>query len=425
MLNRFKRVLQTELIQSSFYSAIATAIRIATAFLMSKIIAIYLGPSGLGLIGQLTNFVTIMLVISGGSISNGIIKYIAEYQSTAPDKIKEVMSTGLRIVVFSGLFSAIFLLTFSEFLAKWLLVDEDYYLIFVIFGCTIILYGLNAFLLAILNGLKNYKTYNLINGIVSLLGLIISFLFIRLWEVKGALIATVTSQSVVFVFTIFLLRKQPWLKWTNFDLNIKREYLVKLSKFMLMTLVATACLPVGQMYIRTKVITTLSLADAGILESVNRISNVYLLFITTSLTTYFLPKLSELTDKTALRQEIYKSYKIIVPMVVACSGCIYLFRHIIIALLFTGDFKAAEDLLAFQLIGDVFKIASWLLTIQMVAKAMVRQYIMTEILSCGSLVALSMFFLGKFGLIGITAAYALNYVLYFILMVMLFRKMLF
>ena len=58
---------------------------------------------------------------------------------------------------------------------------------------------------------------------------------------------------------------------------------------------------------------------------------------------------------------------------------IYVLRDIAILILFTEEFMPMSDLFFYQLIGDIFKIASWLLGYLMIAKAMTRIFIITEI----------------------------------------------
>lgn len=64
----------------------------------------------------------------------------------------------------------------------------------------------------------------------------------------------------------------------------------------------------------------------------------------------------------------------------------------------------------------MFKIGSWLLAYLMLAKALTKEYIITEILFSVTLIFLSRWFIGQYGVIGATYAFALNYGLYWILM---------
>ncbi|MCV5682737.1 O-antigen flippase, partial [Escherichia coli] len=76
--------------------------------------------------------------------------------------------------------------------------------------------------------------------------------------------------------------------------------------------------------------------------------------------------------KQELRKEILQGYKILLPIVIVCGLIIYLLRDFIIYLLFSDSFTPMKPLFTWQIIGDVFKIASWLLAYVMLAKAMTR-----------------------------------------------------
>lgn len=92
----------------------------------------------------------------------------------------------------------------------------------------------------------------------------------------------------------------------------------------------------------------------------NRISGLYLLFVTTSFSVYYLPKLSEIKTQVLLK-EIIKTYKIITPIIVISLILIFLLKNLVINVLFTKEFYPMKDLFFWQLLGDFFKIMSWIL----------------------------------------------------------------
>lgn len=53
------------LIKTSVLSAIATIIQVISGFIVTKVIAVYVGPAGLAIIGQLQNFINLVLLASG------------------------------------------------------------------------------------------------------------------------------------------------------------------------------------------------------------------------------------------------------------------------------------------------------------------------------------------------------------------------
>lgn len=152
---------------------------------------------------------------------------------------------------------------------------------------------------------------------------------------------------------------------------------------------------------------------------------MYLMVITSSFSVYYLPRLSELTDRLELRREIFKAYKVIVPMLLAGFTLVYLLRYVVIRILFTPEFLPMENLFAWQMAGDFFKICSWLLAFLMVAKSMTKTFISTEIFFSMGFVLLGFLFMRWNGVVGLTQAYFVNYILYMGSMVILFRKLIY
>jgi PST family polysaccharide transporter len=91
------------------------------------------------------------------------------------------------------------------------------------------------------------------------------------------------------------------------------------------------------------------------------------MIITTSLGVYYLPRLSEIQDNNELKKEIFHGYKIIIPIVLMMSLMIFLLKEYIVLIAFSDKFMPMMELFKWQLIGDVIKIASWLLAYLMLA----------------------------------------------------------
>ncbi len=413
-----------DLIKTSILTSLSTAVKIASAFVINKVIALYIGPSGLALTGQFVNFVSIVLGFSNGGTNSGIVKYVAEYRED-PEKRAKILSTSLAMSLLCSLVLTIFILAFHRSLALHLLKGTEYTSIFIIFGITLVIFSINSSLVSILNGYKEIRKFVALNITASIIGLIITSILVCLFKLYGSLLAIVVSQTLIFFVTIFFITRSEWFKLSNFTKGFDRASLLNLSKFSLMALVSTATVPTAQIIIRNYITEHISIDAAGYWQGVWKISEVYLLVVTTSLSVYYLPRLSELLGKEELRKEIFSGYKILLPVVLALAIMIYLFRELIVIILFTREFMPMADLFTFQLTGDVLKIASWLLSFLMVAKAMTKLYVITELCFISSFVIFSILFLNRFGLVGVTYAYALNYLLYLITMIYFFRDYIF
>ena len=408
------------LIKTSVLTAISTIIKIISGFVINKVVAIYVGPSGLAIIGQLQNFMELIITFSNGAITNGVVKYTAEYQTI--EQKKRIFSTSIIISFVCSLLISIFLFGFSEYLSEFILKDVQYSSVFVVFGATIFLFALNTVFMSILNGQKEIKKYILVNIAGSIFSLFFTSFLIMQLNLMGALYALVVNQSVIFFVTLAFVLKSSWFKFEYFIQGIDKDSLSKLSRYSLMAITSALTVPVSHLMIRNYIGENLGWDNAGYWQGIWYISTMYLMLVTTSLGVYYLPKLSGITDNIELKKEIYSGYKIIMPIVIVMSILIFLLKEYIILVAFSDKFMPMMDLFAWQLIGDVIKIASWLLAYLMLAKAMTKIFIYTEIGFSALFVLLSIYFIDTFGLIGITYAFSLNYFLYLIVMIFIFRK---
>ncbi|WDF62899.1 O-antigen translocase [Flavobacterium sp. KACC 22763] len=413
-----------KLIKTSLYSAITTFIRIASGFIANKIVAIFTGPAGVAVIGQFTNFVAIILTVSNGAINTGVVKYTAEYENNEL-KQKKMLSTALRISMFCSFFFGFFLFIWANYFSNLILKNSIYNNAIRVLGITIIFYSLNNLLISILNGKSEIKKYTIVNTFGSLVGLIFTVLLVYFCKIEGALYSIVLSQSIVFFITLFFVIKSNWFSWSYFKYSFDKTLAKKLGGFSLMALVSVFTAPVVQILLRDMVISKIGLDAAGYWQGMMKVSDGYLLLITTALSTYYLPKLSSLKEDKDLRNEILYGYKIIMPVVFISCLLIYFSRLFIIKLLYTNSFVEMEQLFLYQLIGDFFKIAAWLISYLMLAKAMTKLFIITEIVFSLTYLIFGYICVDVFGLIGLTIAFVINYFIYFIFMLSYFRKLIF
>ena len=255
-----------------------------------------------------------------------------------------------------------------------------------------------------------------------LIVLIFTTLLIVWLGLEGALIALVTNQSVILLIVLWMLRKHPIIKVVNFKQKFDTPEAKKLAGFAAMAIATSLTAPVSHLIIRNYIGETLSWMDAGYWQAMWYISTMYLMVVTTTLSVYYLPKLSETTDKAELRKELRQGYKVIMPIVIFLSVTVFMLKDFIILILFTEEFKPMRDLFLWQLVGDVAKVASLLMAYLMHAKAMIKTYISTEFIFSISFVLLSIWFVDQFGLLGMSYSFAVNYAVYLIVVFIVTRR---
>lgn len=403
------------LIKTSLLNAIAVVIKMATMLGLNKILAIYVGPAGYAAIGNFQNAVQMITTFASGAINTGVVKYTAEYYDEE-EKQRQVWRTAGTIAVLGSICTGIIVSVFSKQIALWFLDDESYSIVFIWFSVSLVFFIFNTLLLAILNGKKEIHRYIVANIAGSLFSLAVTSLLAIQFGLLGALTALAIFPSFSFVVTLYLCYKADWFKFSYLFGGLDKKVLINLSKYTAMALTSAACVPVSHILIRTHLGDTLGWEAAGYWEAMWRLSGAYLMLVTTTLSLYYLPRLSELKEPSEIKKEILQGYKIILPVAAACGLVIYLLRDFIIGVLFTEDFIPMRELFAWQMIGDTLKIGSWILAYLMLGKAMMKLFITTEIIFAASFYCLTLLLTNIMGLEGVTLAHAVNYAVYWIVM---------
>lgn len=401
------------LLKTSILNGIAVLIKTATLFLLNKILAVYIGPNGYAMVGQYQNFIQIITTFSGNSINTAVIKYTAEYGDDKQKQHQIWKNAGTTVFIFSIFLSlSIFLL--SETLAILVFGEVEYKYILNWFAFFLLFFNLNTLLIAILNGKKEISRLVIANISGSIIALALTTFLVIQYNLSGALISLSIYQSIAFFITLAICIKTDWFKLNLLFGRIQYDILKNFSSYALMALVSALCIPLSQMYIRDYIISEYSQEYAGYWEAMIRLSAGYLMLITTTLSVYYLPRLSELKTRESIKKEVFYGYKTIFPFVIIFGLTIFILRIEVIDLLFSSQFRKMETLFLWQIIGDSLKIGSWILAYLMLSKKMTKLFIITEIVFSVSYVILTLIFTYLYGFEGTSISYMVNYGVYWI-----------
>lgn len=404
------------LIKTSLLNGISVVIKMMTLLGLNKVLAIYVGPIGYAALGQFQNAVQMITSLASGAINTGVTKYTAEYHNDEC-KQQKVWRTAGTVTLIGSLIAAVLVCLLNRSLARWFLNDENLGSVFLWFAATLVFFVFNTLLLAILNGKKEIKLYVIANISGSLFALLVTTIMAIQLGLYGALVALAIYQSLAFFATYWICRKADWFKLKHLIGSIDKEVARNLLKYTAMALTSAACVPLSHIFIRSYLGETLGWEAAGYWEAMWRLSAAYLMLVTTTLSVYYLPKLSELDSVDQIKKEIISGYRIILPIAAMCGLLMYLLREFIIGLLFTPEFAAMEVLFGWQMVGDVLKIGSWILAYLMLGKAMFKLFIVSEILFAFSFYVLVVLLTDSVGFIGVSIAHAINYFFYWVVMI--------
>lgn len=402
------------LLKTSVLNGVAVLIKTATMFILNKILAVYVGPAGYAAIGQFQNFIQMVTTFAGTAINNGVVKYTAEYYEDESKQQVIWKTAGTIVLLFSFIFSLLILI-FQKQLAIYIFRTQSFQSIFVWFAIFLLFFTFNALFLAILNGKKEVFRLVLANIIGSILSLIITSILAIKYGLYGALVSLSIYQSLVFFVTFFFCYKSDWFRLSYFFGQIDKEVATKLAAFALMAFVSVFFGNIAQILLRNIIINQYGMEYAGYWEAMTRLSTGYLMLASTILGVYYLPRLSELKKYSEIKREIESGYKYILPIAIIASILVYILKNYIVEILFTRKFLPMLELMFWQLVGDILKIGSWIISFMMLSKAMTKLFLITETIFALSILPITLICINFFSFKGIAIAFAINCLFYWII----------
>ena len=399
---------------------------VIAGILVSKAIAVFIGPVGLALVGNLRNFVSSFQTIAILGFYNGVVKYVSEFKDNALE-----LSKTLSTVFYIGFVSTILVSFFCYFNAD--LINDiifpsysDYAYIIKVFAMVLPFYALNMFSFSIMNGFSKYKILIIINIIGQILGVSIALLLIYQEKIDGALISVVIAEAIIFLITLVgIINRRSLVSYIRVA-NVSLGFFKKMSPYSLMALFSAVILPLVAIAIRSHIIENVGYKDAGFWEAMTRISKYYLMFVSSLMALYILPRFSEIEDKKEFKKEVFGFYKTVMPILAIGLFIIYLLKPYVVSIIFTEEFSPVEDLFLWQLLGDFIKVLSMVIAYQFLAKKMFWHYILTEAFLVVILYITSIYFIDLYnGAKGAVVAHLVSYSMYFGVILLIFGSSLF
>ncbi|AGM44882.1 O-antigen translocase [Aeromonas hydrophila] len=402
------------LLKVTAMTGLLTLLKMAMGFVIAKVVAIYTGPTGMAMLGQVQSLVGSLNGIINAPVASGIVRFTAEHQEQGYDACSPWWRAALQWVMIISAFVIPVGLLLAEPIAEGLFKDKTLAWVVMVTVGVLPLGAIGTLCNSVINGQQLYRRYVGLGMLSALVSGLLMMTMIAEYNIQGALLAAAVQAALIGVVMLIANLRQPWFKlrywWGGVEPKARRQ----IGGYMLMAITSALTVPISLIFIRNILITQVGWAATGQWQAVWKISEVYLGVVTMALGTYYLPRLSSLVGIDAIVKEINKTAFVIIPVVAIMALCVYMLRDVAISLLFTEEFRSARDLFAFQVMGDVIKIASWLYAYPMLSRGATKWFISFEIIFSLSFVFLTYLFVSMEGIKGVTISYLVNYSLYLV-----------
>ncbi|MDA7931167.1 oligosaccharide flippase family protein [Akkermansiaceae bacterium] len=389
-------------------------IKVISALVVNKLVAIYLGPSGIAVIGQFQNISSLISSLAHGSIQTGNIKYVSEHRDNK-EILRKVLSSSIFITLSLTLFTAVITYLFAREIGELAFLPSDSHYLIRYFALTLFFYSANTSILSFLNGFGKIKSLTFLNIIQSVCTVLTVPILIFFYQLNGVVISLLSTQALLFCISCILYRKKLG-KASFFGgiglSSVSREFSVRLLKYAFVTFSLGIIASVTMLLIRGIIINEGSLDSAGIWEGGWKVLLYFNMIFASPFSIFYFPRMSKCPSLHKANKMMLDAIKILVPMMLLLAFIIYCLKDIFIRVLFSTSFLALADILGLLLVAEIFRVVATFFQNLYLANAKIAIVVILQVIYFGLFVSLSYVGFRKFGLTGIAVSYLLSSVFF-------------
>lgn len=383
----------------------------------SKVIAVLLGPAGIGVMGLLQT--TISLVASGTNFGLGTsaVRDISEANScNNSNKVATTVAVMRKLVWLTGLLGMIMTIALSPLLSKLTFGNYDYTVGFVVLSVTLLVNQIGSGQGVVLQGLRQLSWLAKANVYGSLCGLLISLPLYFFYGTDGIIPALVLSALALVAIQYGFAQK---VKITTVTVSFQEALrtgkgMMKLGFMLSLSGLITVA---GSYLVRIYISNTGGLADVGLYSAGFAIIGTYVGLVFSAMGTDYYPRLAAVAQsneesKTIINQQAEIAILILAPIIMV----FLVFIKWVVVLLYSLKFEPVNDMILYAALGMFFKAASWAIGFLFLAKGHSKIFFWNEVLTNVYLTGLNIlgYYLG--GLTGLGISFLISYFFHFIQM---------
>ncbi|CAJ0681146.1 Lipid III flippase [Ralstonia mannitolilytica] len=407
--NGYRQILRSTIIIGG-----ASILSVVLGLVRTKVAAVLLGPSGVGLIGLFQNLIATASSIASLGFGNVGTRQIAEAagreDALAVAAARRALCWGTLALALVGMFAFWGLRTV---LAEWVLGDVTAAASVGWLALGIALTVAAGSQSALLNGLHRIGDIARVSVLSALLSTVLGVGVLLTWGEGGVLAFVLSAPLCTFFFGhLYVARLPPVLAPTT-PRAVLFGQLTTLARlgvaFMLAGLVAT----LTQLLVRTLVQRQLGIEASGNFQASWQISMTYLGFVLSAMGTDYYPRLTaaihdHIVANRLVNEQTEAALLLGGGVLLAMLGL----APWVIDRLYSADFFAAAEVLRWQILGDLLKVVSWPLGFVLLASGNGRAFLIAESVAFGTFAVLTWLTLPWFNVNATGIAFFGMYIVY-------------
>lgn len=401
-----------QILRSSSIIGGASLINIIIGIVKVKVLAVLLGPAGVGLMGLYQNIMGMASTLAGCGMCNSGVRELAK--SVAQESTLAIVRRTLWLTnLILGLAAMVLLWLLREPVAFWVFGDTAHASEVGWLGPGVFLSLMAGTQTALLQGLRRIGDLARVTIISAMLGAITGIALVYFLGKNGVLWYVLTAPAVSVMVAGYYAARLPQSRSQHDWQAISQQWKAMLK--LGLPFMATGVLGfVMQLAARSIILREHGLEATGHFQAAWAISMTYLGFVLGAMGTDYYPRLTAaIDDHPQARKMVNEQSEIALMLASPVLLGMITFAPWAIQLLYAESFSPATDLLRWQILGDILKVASWPMGFILLAKGNGNIFFAVE--QIWNMVYLGILYLGigKYGIVIGGVAFFAAYLIYY------------
>ncbi len=367
-----------------------------------KLVAILLGPSGMGISALFTSSSNTLQRFSSLGLNLAIVKETAA-KNDDPEALAETLSVARRLITATALMGALLCILFSPLLSRVTFGDGRMTLQFMLLGTAV---GLSVAFngkLSILQGMQEVKLISRASIVGGLTGLFVGVPLYWLFGDEGIVPAMVVYALVMYLFYSVSLSKSVRLPAVKFIWQSHKPIVKQLIGLGVLLMTNDLIVALVQYLINIYIKSHGSTDAVGLYQAANSITAQYAGIIFTVMAMDYFPRLSKAVgDNAEMRMVVNRQMEITALFIAPAASLLILTAPLVIRLLLTSEFLTITPLMRWMGAGILMRALMVPLGYISFAKGNRKLFFWMEGIGCNLMTLLySCIFYRFFGLIGL------------------------
>ena len=408
-----------QILRATSIIGVASGVNIVFQIIRVKVLAVLLGPGGMGLFGMFQSMLTTATSLAGMGISSSAVRQIAEARSNGDEqRISEVVYVLRVLTIGLGALGAAAVFMLREPIAQWTFGDTSHAVLVGWLGIGVFVGVASQSLSALLQGYRRIGDQARLQVWSGVLSTVLAIGAIA-WLGRDGIIIFVVAMPFIAMLLAWHYARQIGLTVKRVALQPFKAEARRLVSLGLMIMVAGALQGWALLALRSHITQTLGIDATGLFQAAWALSFVYMGFVLDAMGKDYYPHLTEhVADKEKtvqlMQEQINVALILIGPLVIGMIA----FAPLIIDLLYTRSFRDAIPVIQWMGIGNLLKVVTWPLGFILLIHTRKGLFIALEVIWVSVFLGVSWLLSGVFGLtavgIGFVSAYLLNLMAIFV-----------